>query len=260
MMEIVKALIADDEPLLLYHLEKMLSEVWLELEIVAKVSDGNSALEAILKFSPDVVFLDIRMPGLDGISLASKLNRHQSPPEIVFTTAYDEYAVKAFDLSASDYLLKPLNEERLFKACQKIKNRLDNNQASSQDLHSLFGQLNENRTSTPNRLHWIKASLGDEIHLISVDDVAYFKSNDKYVSVYCRQENDKFEEFIIRMSLKELLEQLDPNRFWQIHRSTIISVSAIDKVKKDLGGRMFVIIGCCGLPVSRACQHLFKGM
>ncbi|GLQ73942.1 LytR/AlgR family response regulator transcription factor [Vibrio penaeicida] len=260
MVKQVKALIADDEPLLLHHLQRMLSDVWLELDVVAKVQDGKSALGAILEHDPDVVFLDIRMPELDGISLAAKLNKLLRPPLIVFTTAYDEYAVKAFDLSAADYLLKPLNEERLLKACQKVQAKLEQSQSSQPDLHSLFEQLKEQSNPTQNYLHWIRASLGDEIHLVSIDDVAYFKSEDKYVSVYCRKEDDGFDEYVIRMSLKELLDQLDPNRFWQIHRSTIISVPAIDKVKKDLAGRMFAKIGRCELPVSRASQHLFKGM
>ncbi|MBD1559459.1 response regulator transcription factor [Vibrio sp. S9_S30] len=260
MVKKVKAVIADDEPLLLHHLQKMLSEVWLELDIVAKVQDGNSALDAILEHQPEVVFLDIRMPELDGISLAAKLNKLQYPPLIVFTTAYDEYAVKAFELSASDYLLKPLNEERLLKACRKLQTKLEELQPSQPDLRLLFEHLKEHTNATPNYLHWIKASLGDEIHLVSIDDVAYFKSEDKYVSVYCRKEDDRFDEYVIRMSLKELLDQLDPNRFWQIHRSIIISVSAIDKVKKEFSGRMFAKIGDCELPISRASQPLFKGM
>ncbi|CCN36903.1 putative Response regulator of the LytR/AlgR family [Vibrio nigripulchritudo MADA3029] len=261
MAKYVKAVIADDEPLLLHHLQRQLNDVWLELDIVAKVGDGKSAFDAILEHEPDVVFLDIRMPGLDGITLANKLNKLQHTPHIVFTTAYDEYAVEAFDNNATDYLLKPINEERLTKAVAKVQQRLNDHQTSSQpDLQKLFEQLSPEKTQPQSYLHWIKASMGDEIHLIPIDDVVYFKSEDKYVSVYCQNGESHLDEYLIRMSLKELLEQLDPNQFWQIHRSTIVSVSRISKVRKDLTGRMYVVIGQKELPVSRASQSLFKGM
>ena len=272
----VTAIIADDEALLRHHLDKSLAEVWPELEIVAKAQNGLEAMQGIQQLEPDVVFLDIRMPELDGISLAKKLNKLASPPLVVFITAYDEYAVKAFEHNAMDYLLKPINEERLLATCQKVQTRLSiSNQTQSgsppeqPDIAALMNQLQQLSQSTsqqppyrPQQKHltWLKASLGEDIHLIAVDDVAYFKAEDKYVSIFKKGQEGSLEEFILRVSLKELIAQLNPDEFWQIHRSVVVKVSAIDKVKKGLSGQMSAYVSGEKLPISRASQALFKGM
>ncbi|WP_215402699.1 LytR/AlgR family response regulator transcription factor [Vibrio gigantis] len=267
----VTAIIADDEALLRHHLDKSLAEVWPELEIVAKAQNGLEAMQGIQQLEPDVVFLDIRMPELDGISLAKKLNKLASPPLVVFITAYDEYAVKAFEHNAIDYLLKPINEERLLATCQKVQARLSSNQTQSghmpeqPDIAALMSQLQQLSQSASQQnkqqyLTWLKASVGDDIHLIAIDDVAYFKAEDKYVSIFKKGHGGLLEEFILRVSLKELLAQLNPDEFWQIHRSVVVKVSAIDKVKKGLSGQMSAYVSGEKLPISRASQALFKGM
>ncbi|MCC4816143.1 DNA-binding response regulator [Vibrio lentus] len=271
----VTAIIADDEALLRHHLDKSLAEVWPELEIVGKAQNGLEAMQSIQQLEPDVVFLDIRMPELDGISLAKQLNKLDSPPLIVFITAYDEYAVKAFEHNAMDYLLKPINEERLLATCQKVQARLSSNQTQSAsmpeqpDIAALMNQLQQLSQSTsqqppyrPQQKHltWLKASVGEDIHLIAVDDVAYFKAEDKYVSIFKKGQGGAIEEFILRVSLKELIAQLNPDEFWQIHRSVVVKVSAIDKVKKGLSGQMSAYVSGEKLPISRASQALFKGM
>ncbi|MFA0406952.1 LytR/AlgR family response regulator transcription factor [Vibrio splendidus] len=267
----VTAIIADDEALLRHHLDKSLAEVWPELEIVGKAQNGLEAMQSIQQLEPDVVFLDIRMPELDGISLAKKLNKLASPPLVVFITAYDEYAVKAFEHNAIDYLLKPINEERLLATCQKVQARLSSNQTQSgstpeqPDIAALMNQLQQLSQSTsqqaqPQYLTWLKASVGEDIHLIAVDDVAYFKAEDKYVSIFKKGQGSLLEEFILRVSLKELIAQLNPDEFWQIHRSVVVKVSAIDKVKKGLSGQMSAYVSGEKLPISRASQALFKGM
>ncbi|WP_375748311.1 LytR/AlgR family response regulator transcription factor [Vibrio sp. HN007] len=259
--EFPTAIIADDEPLLRHHLNKMLANVWPQLEIISMVSDGLSALEDIEQKHPRIAFLDIRMPGLDGMALAKKLERLSHPPKIVFITAYDEYAVKAFEHNAVDYLLKPLDEERLFACCNRLKQRLrDEETTSTTDLSSLLKQLSQNNPApAPQFLNWIKASRGEDIHLISVEEVLYFKAEDKYVSVYTSSALGK-EEFVIRTPLKELLKNLDPDLFWQIHRSTVINVAKVEKVSKGISGHMNVVIAGNSLPVSRSAQGLFKSL
>ncbi|CAK3023344.1 LytR/AlgR family response regulator transcription factor [Vibrio crassostreae] len=271
----VTAIIADDEALLRHHLDKSLAEVWPELEIVSKAQNGLEAMQSIQQLKPDVAFLDIRMPELDGISLAKQLNKLASPPLVVFITAYDEYAVKAFEHNAMDYLLKPINEERLLATCQKVQARLSSNQTQSgstseqPDIAALMNQLQQLSQSTSQQppyrpqqkyLTWLKASVGEDIHLIAVDDVAYFKAEDKYVSIFKKGQGGSLEEFILRVSLKELNTQLNPDEFWQIHRSVVVKVSAIDKVKKGLSGQMSAYVSGEKLPISRASQALFKGM
>ena len=267
----VTAIIADDEALLRHHLDKSLAEVWPELEIVSKAQNGLEAMQSIQQLKPDVAFLDIRMPELDGISLAKQLNKLASPPLIVFITAYDEYAVKAFEHNAMDYLLKPINEERLLATCQKVQARLSSNQTQTgttpeqPDITALMAQLQQLSQSTSQQnkqqyLTWLKASVGEDIHLIAVDDVAYFKAEDKYVSIFKKGQGGSLEEYILRVSLKELIAQLNPDEFWQIHRSVVVKVSAIDKVKKGLSGKMSAYVSGEKLPISRASQALFKGM
>ncbi|MDX1302113.1 LytTR family DNA-binding domain-containing protein [Photobacterium sp.] len=256
------AVIADDEPLLRYHLNKTLAEVWPQLEVVASEKDGKSVLASIKQYQPDIAFLDIRMPGLDGISVAKSLKSINKVPLVVFVTAYDEYAIKAFEEQAIDYLLKPFNETRLLQTCERIQHYLKNRYSASQGgdklsidaLQSLVATI---QSPANQYLRWIRASKGDDICLISVDEVNYLHAEAKYVSVYTHDD-----EYLIRTPLKELIKQLDPDVFWQIHRSTIVRVDAIDKVKRDFAGRMSVYLQNNGekLAVSRNAQGLFKQM
>lgn len=199
------AIIADDEPLLRHHLDKSLAEVWPELDIVAKVADGEQALLAIEQSQPDIAFLDIRMPVLDGMSLAQKLNRLANPPLIVFVTAYDDYAIKAFEQNAADYLLKPISDARLQTTCERVKARLSQRgkDNSHVQMNSLLEQLQQlSAPQTPQYLQWIKATQGDDIHLIATSDVLYFKAEEKYISVYAQQGQGEVQEYLIRTSLK----------------------------------------------------------
>lgn len=252
------AVIADDEPLLRHHLNKMLADVWPQLDIVGQAKNGQEALEQIAQFSPDIVFLDIKMPQLDGMSAAKMLQKQGSATQVVFITAYDEFALQAFEANAIDYLLKPLSESRLEQCINKIKQRLESASAIEQpDITTLLSQIQQlSQQSTPDYLNWVRASKGEEIHLIAISDVLYFKAEDKYVSVFTKEAGTVV-EYLLRTSLKELLQQLNPKDFWQIHRSTIINVSAVEKVKKVITGKMVVVIEGNQLPVSRAMQGQF---
>ncbi|PSV19151.1 LytR/AlgR family response regulator transcription factor [Photobacterium kishitanii] len=257
------AIIADDEPLLRRQLDNMLSELWPQLEVVARAVDGEQVLAAVERYQPDIVFLDINMPVLDGMTTAVTLNQQLKPPLIVFITAYDQYAVQAFENNAVDYLLKPISESRLNATKDKLITRCQQPQSipDTQQLARLISQMQQATTLTPKTyLQWIKASAGEDIHLIAITDVLFFKAEEKYVSVYVGKNGGLVREFLIRMSLKEILSQLNHNEFWQIHRSTVVNVSKIDKVNKTFTGQMYVYIGNEKLPVSRALKSLFKGM
>lgn len=252
----VTALIADDEPLLRRHLNQSLADLWPQLTVVATADNGETALEAIHQHQPDIVFLDIRMPKLDGMALANKLKGLIKPPLVVFVTAFDEYALRAFDTNAADYLLKPVTESRLQQCCERLQQRLQSAQQTAPDMTQLISQLSQLNVK-PSYLTWLKASKGEEIHLIAVADVLYLKAEDKYLSVY-KQGEREIEEYLLRSSLKELLAQLNPDQFWQIHRSVAVNVAKVDKVKKDFTGKMHVYIGERKLAVSRALQSQFK--
>lgn len=258
------AIIADDEPLLRFHLNKMLAEVCFDIDVVCQCTNGIEALEAIEKYQPDFAFLDIKMPELDGMSVAKKLLKKDNAPLIVFITAYDEYAINAFENNAIDYLLKPIDEDRLLKTCHKLKQRKQSQkQQNSTDnlvLTDLLTQIQQLSQPVKNDyLTWVKAYKGEDLHLISITDILYFKAEDKYISVFAKPQ-DQVLEYIIRGSLKEIQQKIDPEQFWQIHRSSIVNVAKIDKVKKDLLGHMKVHIESEKLPVSRNAQALFKGM
>ncbi|MBL4280584.1 response regulator transcription factor [Vibrio fluvialis] len=252
----VTALIADDEPLLRRHLNQSLADLWPQLTVVATADNGETALEAIHQHQPDIVFLDIRMPKLDGMALANKLKGLIKPPLMVFVTAFDEYALRAFDTNAADYLLKPVTESRLQQCCERLQQRLQSAEQTAPDMTQLISQLSQLNVK-PGYLTWLKASKGEEIHLIAAADVLYLKAEDKYLSVY-KQGERGIEEYLLRSSLKELLAQLNPDQFWQIHRSVAVNVAKVDKVKKDFTGKMHVYIGERKLAVSRALQSQFK--
>ncbi|EKO3548792.1 response regulator transcription factor [Vibrio fluvialis] len=252
----VTALIADDEPLLRRHLNQSLADLWPQLTVVATADNGETALEAIHQHQPDIVFLDIRMPKLDGMALANKLKGLIKPPLVVFVTAFDEYALRAFDTNAADYLLKPVTESRLQQCCERLQQRLQSAEQTAPDMTQLISQLSQLNVK-PSYLTWLKASKGEEIHLIAAADVLYLKAEDKYLSVY-KQGERGIEEYLLRSSLKDLLAQLNPEQFWQIHRSAVVNVAKVDKVKKDFTGKMYVYIGERKLAVSRALQSQFK--
>ncbi|OPX55820.1 two component transcriptional regulator, LytTR family [Oceanospirillum multiglobuliferum] len=261
----MRALIIDDEPLLRRHLDRMLAELWAELEIVGQAADGEQAWALIESLAPDLIFLDIRMPRLDGMQLAKRLQQMKQPPVVVFTTAYDEFAVQAFEQQALDYLLKPISEARLQQTINRIRNKQPSAAALSApsaalsqtpltQIEQLLAQL-QNKPQ-PETLKWLKAAKGESIHIIAIDQVFALVAEDKYVTVHSSEG-----EFLLRSSLKELKQQLDPDQFWLVHRSVIIQVRQIDKVSRDLLGRMSVQLkNGQQYPVSRSAQSLFKTM
>ena len=248
-----RALIADDEVHLAEHLRARLAELWPELEVLPLTANGLEALRAIDEDEPEVAFLDIRMPGLTGIELARRIDTRT---HVVFVTAFDQYAVEAFDREAVDYILKPVTDERLEKAIERLKRKL----ASAERPPALDDVLAKLARAIPGaggRLRWIRASKGDLVHQIAVDDVLYFQASDKYTCVITREG-----ESLIRLPLSELSSQLDSEVFCQIHRGTLVNMNEVASTRRDLGGRVFVKLkdGKTELPVSRAYSHLFKQM
>ncbi|MDK2123976.1 LytR/AlgR family response regulator transcription factor [Parachitinimonas caeni] len=245
-----KILIAEDEPLMRERLSAMLRELWPEAQIVVEAENGNDAWDGFLEHEPDVVFLDIRMPGLSGLEVAERIgtNAHQ-----VFVTAYDQYAVDAFDTGAVDYLLKPVQVERLEKTIERIKQKLT---APPDDLAQILSQLKAVVPQTrPEKLTWIKASVGKQIKLIHVDDILFFQSDTKYTRIVLTDF-----EALVRTPLKDMLEGLDPDLFWQIHRGTVVNARQIAAAERLDAERMQVLLKNHPekLPVSRAFTHLFK--
>ena len=252
-----RALIADDEPLMREQLRARLSELWPELEIVAEAKNGVEAVEQVAALRPEVVFLDIRMPAKTGIEAAREIAALDGRlPEIVFVTAYDQYAIDAFQQGVIDYVLKPAERERLGVTVERLRRRLAEPSPSSDALQQALARLAE-KLEPPSRLKWIQASVGNQIQMIPVDDVLFFVSDEKYTRVQTEQQ-----EALIRKPIKELLAELDPAQFWQIHRSTLINVHAIAGVIRDERGRQLVAIKGRSekLEVSRSYAHLFKGM
>ena len=274
----VRAVIADDERLMREQLRARLAEVWPELEIVAEARNGLEAVQLVDQHRPELVFLDIRMPGLTGVDAARQITQmavadDEYLPEIVFITAYDQYAVEAFEQGVCDYVLKPAERERLQVTVQRIRQRLARRDSPDTDtdapgapgghptpplqqlLHKLAGQLNPG--GTPKLLDWIQASVGQGIQMIPVAEVLFFISDEKYTRV-----QTPTVEALIRKPIKELIDELDPAVFWQIHRSTLVNVKAIAGITRDFRGRQIVSVRGHGekLEVSRSYSHLFKGM
>jgi len=272
-----RALIAEDEPLLAAVLDRELSRLWPELEIVGTVRDGSSAVTQALALRPDIVFLDIQMPGQNGIDAAEALCEDYpddaSLPLIVFVTAYDHYAVRAFEHSAIDYVLKPVQAERLAKTCTRLqaalRTRNDGAAAAAGQLESALSQLRgliETRgagaapsapPAPPAPLRIIQASIGSTIHLVPVDDILFFEAEDKYIRVVTAAR-----DYLIRQSLRQLLAQLDGQRFWQVHRGTIVNVDAIATAIRDDSGKVHLQLrGRAGtVTVSRLYAQRFKPM
>lgn len=245
------AVIAEDEPVLRAQLGEQLAAVWPELQIVAVAEDGAQAIEALRRYGPDVLFLDIQMPGQTGLEVAREASgRHH----VVFVTAYHQYAVAAFEEGAVDYVMKPLSAERLSRACERVKERLASAPASLENLLRHLARMTGEKHAY---LRWINASMGADLKLITVDEVRYFQSDTKYTRVVTAQG-----ESLIRKPLKELLEELDPSSFWQIHRSTIVNVGAIAGVSRNFAGQLVVRLKDRRetLPVSQPFAHLFRQM
>lgn len=253
------AIIADDERLMREQLRARLTEVWPELQILAEAKNGEEAVAAVHEHRPDLAFLDIRMPGMTGIEAARAIG---DACHVVFITAYNEYAVDAFEHGAVDYVLKPAERERLEITVARLKKRLG---SKPSDLGELLTRLSakldsvetSSATRTKNHLQWIQASVGQQLRLIPVAEILFFTSDEKYTRV----QTETFEA-LIRKPIKELLDELDPEQFWQIHRSTIVNAKAIAGVTRDFRGRQLVLIKGSNekLEVSRNHTHLFKQM
>jgi len=245
-----KAVIAEDEPLLRAELRESLAKLWPELAVCAEAEDGVEALHAIEQHDPDILFLDIQMPGLSGLEVA----RHAgSRCHVVFVTAYDKYAVTAFEQGAVDYVMKPFSPARLATTITRLKEKAGTAPAN---LEGLLQTLI--RSSAPKEyLRWITASQGQELRLITVEEVCYFQADNKYTLVVTPHQ-----ESLIRRPIKELVQELDPAMFWQIHRGTVINVNAIAGVQRDLSGQLRVKLKERKetLPVSDPYVHLFKSM
>lgn len=245
------AIIADDERLMRDQLRLRLSQVWPELVILAEAKNGDEAIALVAQHRPDFTFLDIRMPGKTGLEAAAAV---ADKTHVVFITAYDQYAFEAFEHGAVDYVLKPAENERLKTTVERLKLRL---QKPPGDIGAVLAQLASQMVPKAGFLQWIQASVGQELRLIAVADILFFQSDEKYTRV----QTSRFEA-LIRKPVRELADTLDPALFWQIHRSTLVNVHAIDGVARDLRGRHLVLIK--GQPdkleVSRSFVHLFKQM
>jgi len=254
MSAVVTALIAEDEAPQRAALLDMLAEAWPELEVVGACEDGPSALLVAAEQRPQVAFLDIRMPGVGGLDIARAVVAGGGL--VVFTTAYDEYAIRAFEAGATDYLLKPVQAARLQQTVDRLRIRLQQPRpvAPAPAIDELEAQL---RPRGERLIRWISASAGDSVRMIGIDEVVYFQAQDKYVRVVTAAD-----EAVIRMPLKELLAGLDPDLFWQVHRSVVVRVSAIERLRKDALGRPGLRLKSRPetLPVSAAFVHRFRGM
>lgn len=245
----MKAIIAEDEKILAEDLHRRLARIWPQLEVLAVVQDGMSAVEALRQHAPDIAFLDIRMPGMNGLEVA-----RQAPAgcRIIFVTAYDEYAVAAFEHAAVDYLLKPVNDDRLQRCVNRLK--ADDTVEQSRMMQMISGLL-QREVNSP--LRWIRAQQGQSVHMVAVEDVCYFQSDEKYTAVMTRDS-----EYLVRTPLKELLEQLDAREFWQVHRGTLVNVRQIVSAQSDDTGKLSLNLRDRKekLAVSRSYAHLFRQM
>ena len=273
MTKMPRAVIADDERLMREQLRTRLHQVWPDLEIVAEVKNGLEAVQAVSLHQPDVIFLDIRMPGLTGVEAAKEIAQLELSddallPEMVFITAYDQYAIDAFEQGVIDYVLKPAEPERLRLTAERLKARLKQRANGLNDpedkalaTHSVQQLLHVLSAQVSGRvvqyLSWLQASVGQTIQMVAVEDVLYCVSDEKYTRVQTAKQ-----EFLIRKPIKELVEELDPAIFWQIHRSTLVNVKAIAGVTRDERGRQEVLLKGRSekLQVSRSAAQLFRSM
>ncbi|MRD47819.1 LytTR family DNA-binding domain-containing protein [Caenimonas koreensis] len=263
------ALIAEDEPLLAQALQIELKKAWPQLTVAGIAGDGQSAVTQALQHLPDVLFFDIRMPGQSGLDAAAELADEWPEgkpfPALVFITAYDQYAVQAFETQAVDYVLKPVQAARLQKTVKKVQEALalrsqgeapGDIDAAMDKLRSLLGAVNA-PGATAQKLSVVQVSVGTNIRMVPIEDIVYFEAADKYVRVLTEAH-----EYLIRTPLKDLIPQLDESKFWQIHRGTVVRASAIDSVSRDEAGKLYLQLRGRAekLAVSRLYGHLFKAM
>ena len=252
------ALIADDEPLLRDALARQLAQAWPELEIVAQARNGREAVALFEAHTPDICFLDVHMPGMSGVDAAHAIGRRA---HLVFVTAYDQYAVRAFAEGALDYLVKPVDASRLAGTVDRLKERLRSARPAP-DIEALLRQLDARLMPAPSPLRWLRAQVGQTLRMIPVDEIDYLRSDAKYTLIAWRDEGGQPSEALVGTALKELAAQLDPAQFAQVHRSVVVNLRAIRHVSRGenetasihLKGRSEV------LPVSRSYLHLFRQM
>ena len=246
----LRALIADDEPNLVRHLQTLLAQAWPELALLPPARNGLEAAERIAAEQPDFAFLDIQMPGLTGLEVAQGI---EGPTRVVFVTAYDEYALPAFEAAAVDYLLKPLKLERLQKTVERLKSQLG---SDADALPQAVAALAPARPAQP--LRFLRASSGDLTHQVDGQQVGYFQADEKYTVVQMVDGT----EHLIRTPIAELVAQLDPDQFWQVHRATVVNLQHLAGTRRDEASRLFVRFKGMGreLPVSRAYVARFKAM
>jgi DNA-binding LytR/AlgR family response regulator len=249
------AIIADDERMMRDQLRSRLEQVWPELDILAEAKNGEEAIQMVSEHQPDLIFLDIRMPVKTGLEAAKEIGNQA---HVVFITAYDQYAIEAFDQGAVDYVLKPADVERLGRTVDRLKARLSV-ASSPSDMSAMLAQLAKQMgiAAKPSYLQWIQASIGQELRLIPVEEILFFQSDEKYTRVQTASY-----EALIRKPVRDLCEELDPALFWQIHRSTLVNAKAIAGVVRDMRGRHLVQVKGLTekLEVSRSFVHLFKQM
>ncbi|MFS2080472.1 LytR/AlgR family response regulator transcription factor [Telluria sp. Tellsp131] len=262
----MRALLADDEPHLLAYLEEQLAIAWPELRIIGRAGNGIEALRLVDELAPDILFLDIQMPGLNGLDLAARLVDEKNAPRVVFTTAHEAYALQAFEHAAFDYLLKPIRLERLQRTALRLKETLSAPAPAAPSADMLAGLLRQLGMAPPTPaaapapaapLQWIRAAQGQETRLIAIDEVIYFQSNDKYTSVFVADG-----EHLIRTPMRQLRDQLDPQQFWQIHRGVIVAARHVAGTRTDFRGRLLVKLKGRDeqLVVSRNYADLFRQM
>ena len=252
----MKAVIADDEPLLARHLKTRLAALWPQLDIAGIAANGIEARDMIEDLRPDIAFLDIRMPGLSGLDVVQVLSPEaRRGCRVVFVTAYDEFAVQAFEREAVDYLLKPLSDDRLTAAIARLQRSVSEPAAHQSD--DLLQRLQALLPKPAGHLRWVRASVGNDVRLIAVDEICYFQATDKYTAVFTADA-----ELLIRTSIKELVEQLDPEQFWQVHRGTLVNARQIVSARHDALGRVSLKLRDRpeAVPVSRGYAHLFRQM
>lgn len=251
-MNDVRVLIAEDEAAQREQLAELIQNLWPEARLVAVCADGDAALSALERERPHVLFLDIRMPGASGLDVARAASARA---HVVLTTAYEEYAIQAFEAGAVDYLVKPVTNERLAASIERLRQRLA---AAPPDIDALLGRLEARlRPSRPDRLQWITASQGDSVRLLAVEDVLFFRASEKYVRVVTAEE-----EALVRMSLKELEDRLDPAVFWRIHRSVVVAAAAVASINKDELGHWYAQLRQHPetLPISDTARARFRSM
>jgi DNA-binding LytR/AlgR family response regulator len=247
----LRGVIAEDEAILRAELRETLAQLWPELAIVAEAEDGIGALHALAEHAPDILFLDIQMPGLSGLEVAKQAS---GKSHVAFVTAYDEYAVAAFEQGAVDYVMKPISAARLATTVTRLKEKM---RSAPANLEGLLRTLADAAGTRKEYLRWITASQGNELRLITVEEIVYFQADNKYTLVVTAEQ-----ESLIRRPIKELIAELDPQIFWQIHRGTLVNVNSVAGVTRDIGGHLRVRLKERNeaLAVSEPYYHLFKQM